>query len=91
MDNLSVHKRENVRALIEAMGCSVVFLPSYSPDFNPIEHAFFKLKGILRRTQARTYDALQTAIGKALESITQQDAGGYFRHCGYLSYGSIPP
>ncbi len=50
MDNLSVHKRENVRALIEAMGCSVVFLPSYSPDFNPIEHAFFKLKGILRRT-----------------------------------------
>lgn len=83
MDNLSVHKRKAVRKLIEAKECRVLFLPTYSPDYNPIEQAFSKLKGLLRRAQARTPDALQEAIGKALQAITQQDAFGYFRHCGY--------
>lgn len=91
MDNLSVHKRDKVRQLIEAKGCTVWFLPSYSPDYNPIEHAFSKLKGLLRRAQARTHEALQAAISEALAAITAQDAIGWFRHCGYSLNGSVVP
>jgi len=83
MDNLSVHKRGRVLELIEARGCDVLFLPPYSPDYNPIEHAFSKLKGSLRGAQARTYEALQAAISDALVAITARDATGWFRHCGY--------
>lgn len=79
MDNLSVHKRGRVLELIEARGCDVLFLPPY----NPIEHAFSKLKGSLRGAQARTYEALQAAISDALVAITARDATGWFRHCGY--------
>jgi transposase len=83
LDNLSAHKCSRVRTLIEAQGCAVWFLPSYSPDLSPIEEAFSKLKTLLRRAAARTREALHTAIAQALEQITGLDAQGYFAHCGY--------
>ncbi len=83
LDNLSAHKRPRVRTLIEAQGCEVWFLPSYSPDLSPIEEAFSKLKALLRRAEARTREALHAAIAKALEQISACDAQGYFAHCGY--------
>jgi transposase len=83
MDNLQVHKAQAVRQRIEACGCQLVFLPRYSPDFNPIEGAFSKLKAFLRRVQARTREALEAAIGVGLQTITAQDAQGWFNHCGY--------
>ncbi len=84
MDNLSVHKSARVRQLIEARGCELLFLPAYSPDYSPIEETFSKVKAFLRRVGARTHEALQEAIGQALETITAADALGWFRHCGYL-------
>jgi transposase len=89
MDNLSVHKRDKIRELIEERGCRMLFLPPYSPDYNPIEHAFSKLKGLLRSAQARTHEALQTAISEALAAITAHDALGWFHHCGYSLHGSV--
>ncbi len=83
MDNLSVHKSERVRQLIEDRGCWLLFLPAYSPDLTPIEEAFSKLKGILRRAEVRTRDALEAVISEALSAITATDALGWFRHCGY--------
>jgi transposase len=83
MDNLSAHKGERVRELIEAKGCELVYLPPYSPDFNPIEQAFSKLKSYLREACARSRDALMEVIGEALRTITASDAEGYFKHCGY--------
>jgi transposase len=83
MDNLRVHKADAVRQRIEACGCHLVFLPRYSPDFNPIEGAFSKLKAFLRRVQARTRDDLEAALGAGLQTITAQDAQGWFKHCGY--------
>ncbi len=83
MDNLNAHKGDRVRELIEARGASLLFLPSYSPDFSPIEEAFSKLKTILRRIAARTKGALVEAIGRALDAITSRDARGWFGHCGY--------
>jgi transposase len=83
MDNLQVHKSLRVRELIEGAGASVLFLPSYSPDFSPIEEAFSKVKNILRKAQARTHEALIEAIGIALEAVSRQDAPGFFEHCGY--------
>src|SRR2546423_5889540 len=83
MDNLQVHKAQAVRERFEACGCRLVFLPRYSPDFNPIEGAFSKLKTFLRRVQARTREALEAAIGPGLETITAQGARGWFAHCGY--------
>jgi transposase len=83
LDNLSVHKGARVRQLIEARGCELLFLPAYSPDCSPIEEAFSKLKAVLRRIGARTREALQEAIGQALETITATDARGWFSHCGY--------
>lgn len=82
-DNLSVHKSVRARALIEAAGCQVLFLPPYSPDYNPIELAFAKLKTALRRAGQRTVEGLWTAIGTGLDTITAQDARGWFQHCGY--------
>ena len=81
MDNLSVHKNEAVREKIEACGCRLVFLPAYSPDFNPIEHAFAKLKAFLRKARARTQETLEAAIAAGLATITAQDARGWFKHC----------
>ncbi len=83
MDNLQVHKMRRVRKLIEERGCSLVFLPPYSPDFNPIEQAFSKIKGILRKAKARTFEALVEATGQALSAVTARDAHGFFGHCGY--------
>ena len=83
LDNLSIHLGPRVKQAIEAKGCRLLFLPSYSPDFSPIEEAFSKLKSFLRRQEARTREALQEAIAQALTLITAQDALGWFTHCGY--------
>ena len=83
MDNLSVHKGAWVRELIEGRGCTLVFLPSYSPDFNPIEEAFSKVKNSLRKARARTLGALFEATHRALSAVTAEDVGGYFEYCGY--------
>ncbi len=83
LDNLSVHKSAEARAAIEAAGCRLLFLPAYSPDFNPIELAFAKLKQALRRAAARTDDALVEAIGAALAAITAAAARAFFAHCGF--------
>lgn len=82
-DNLSVHKSARARQLIESAGCQVVFLPPYSPDFNPIELAFSKLKTTVRRANQRTVPGLWEAIGTGLNQITAHDARGWFHHCGY--------
>ncbi len=89
MDNLTTHKGDRVRELIEECGCELLYLPPYSPDLNPIEEAFSKIKGILRKAEARSREALIEAMGRALEAITPQDAEGFFRHCGYRSPGQL--
>jgi len=76
LDNLGAHKGEKVKHLIESRAASVIFLPAYSPDFNPIEEAFAKIKAILKKTAARTREALIEAIGRALEAVGRQDAWG---------------
>lgn len=83
MDKLSAHRTERVRELIEERGADLVFLPSYSPDYNPIEEAFSKIKGLLRKAGARTKEELIEAIAQALSAVTPEDAEGWFRHCGY--------
>jgi transposase len=83
MDNLSAHKGERVRELIEARGCELLYLPPYSPDLNPIEEAFAKIKGVLRKAEARNREALIEAIGQAISAVTAQDVSGFFEHCGY--------
>jgi transposase len=83
MDNLSAHKGERVRELIEGRGCELLYLPSYSPDLNPIEEAFSKMKNLLRKTEARSREALLEAIGTAISAVTDQDARSFFEHCGY--------
>jgi transposase len=83
MDNLSAHKVERVREIIEGRGCELLYLPSYSPDLNPIEEAFSKIKGLLRKAQARSREALLEAIGAAISTVSDRDARGFFEHCGY--------
>jgi transposase len=83
MDNLSSHKGSRMRELVEARGCELVYLPAYSPDLNPIEEAFAKLKALLRKAEARTRETLIEALGKALEAVTANDARGFFEHRGY--------
>lgn len=83
MDNLSAHKGERVRELVESRGCELLYLPPYSPDFNPIEEAFSKVKGLLRKAKARTRDALVEAMGQALSAVSAQDVQGFFEHGGY--------
>ena len=82
-DNLSAHKVDGVRERIEAAGATLLYLPPYSPDFNPIEQAWSKIKQQLRKTKARTLDRLEDAVALALANVTSQDARGWFRHCGY--------
>lgn len=84
LDNLSVHKQAPMRRAIEAAGCRVLFLPTYSPDFNPIEQAFAKIKQHLRCVQAKTTASLVDAIAAAVDLVTATDAAGFFRGCGYL-------
>ena len=83
MDNLSSHKNKRVVSLIESVGASVEFLPAYSPDLNPIELMWSKVKSILRKLEPRTPQELLAAIGKALEKVTLSDAINWFNHCGY--------
>ena len=83
LDNLQAHKTAAVRRLLDRSGLLYRYLPAYSPDLNPIEPAWAKLKSELRRVAARTAEALHQALGPALDTITAQDAAGFFRHAGY--------
>jgi transposase len=89
MDNLSAHKGGRVREIVERAGCELIYLPPYSPDLNPIERAFSKVKGLLRRAEARTREALIEAMGWALEAVSARDARGFFGHCGYRSSAQL--
>ncbi|MBO0789412.1 MAG: IS630 family transposase [Ktedonobacteraceae bacterium] len=90
LDHVHTHTADKVRLAIEARGCQLLFLPSYSPGFSPIEEAFSKLNAVLRRVGARTPEALQEEIGQALLTITAQDARGWFTHGGYCVSPSSP-
>ena len=83
MDNLSPHKNEATLSLLKQAGAEVLFLPAYSPDLNPIENMWSKVKTHLRSAEARTEPDLLLAIGAALKTITRQDATNWFAHCGY--------
>lgn len=83
MDNLRAHKTRDVQTVLERSGFAYRYLPAYSPDLNPIEPGWSKVKSDLRRVAARTVEALEQALGPALDRITAQDAAGFFRHCGY--------
>jgi transposase len=83
LDNLGAHRPQRIRELIEERGAELVYLPSYSPDLNPIEEAFSKIKNILRKVGARTHEALLEAMSEALSEVTPWDAAGWFDHCGY--------
>lgn len=85
LDNLSCHKGATIEALIQQQGASILWLPPYSPDFSPIEHAFSKLKTFLRQAKAQTRDALIDAITHGLLTISPTDAIGWFSHCGFLN------
>lgn len=83
MDNLRAHYRKEVSALVEARGCTLLYLPPYSPDFSPIELAFSKIKGQLKSLAARTKQALTEAVAEACHTVGPADVAGWFRHCGY--------
>ena len=83
VDNLSSHKGSRVRGLVEAAGATLLYLPPYSPDLNPIEMAFSKLKQLMRSAAHRTADALWSDVQRMLDLITADDAANYIRHCGY--------
>ena len=84
VDNLSAHKSERARELIKQRGCQLLYLPPlYSPDLNPIEQAFSKIKGALRKAGARTREGLIEALGAAISAVTAGDAQGFFKHGGY--------
>lgn len=83
MDNLAPHKHAVIRSLIAARGATVEFLPPYSPDLNPIEHCWAKVKAALRQAKARTFEALVDALADALRAVLPQDAVAWFAHCGY--------
>jgi transposase len=83
LDNLSSHKGPRVRALIEAVGAKLLYLPPYSPDFNPIENAFAKLKALLRKAAERTIEGLRTAIGHLIDAFTPTECANYFAAAGY--------
>ena len=83
MDNLGAHRPKRVRELIEERSCELLYLPSYSPDLNPIEEALSKIKHILRKIAARTKESLIESIGRALAAVSAQDVRGFFVNCGY--------
>jgi transposase len=85
LDNLSAHKGQHARELIESVGAELHYLPAYSPDLNPIEKMWSKIKAILRKLKARTKDTLILAIAKALEQVTAGDVNGWFESCGYVN------
>jgi transposase len=90
MDNLSAHKGKRVKEIIEERGCELLYLPPYSPDFNPIEEAFSKVKGLLRKAAARSREALVEAMGAALAAVDTSDARSFFEHCGYYQPAQLP-
>lgn len=83
LDGVGAHRTGRVRDLVETRDTDLVFLPPYSPDLNPIEEAFSKVKGIVRKVGTRTRGTLDEAVGEALSAVTSEDAAGWFRHCGY--------
>lgn len=83
LDGLGAHRTERVRELIEERGADLVFLPSYSPDLNPIEEAFSKIKNLVRKAGARTREELNEAIAEAMSAVTLEEVAGWFTHCGY--------
>lgn len=85
LDNLSSHKVAGVREAIEAVGATVRYLPPYSPDFNPIENLFAKLKTLLRKAEERTQDGLWQKIGNLIDVFTPDECKNYFKHCGYAA------
>lgn len=87
MDNLSCHKRAGVREAIAAAGCDLLYLPPYSPDLNPIELAFAKLKRLLRSAGERTVAGLEGFLGRATEAFSPAECRNYLRHCGYIATG----
>ena len=89
MDNLSAHRPKRIKELIEQQVCELLYLPSYSPDYNPIEEAFAKIKNLLRNAAARSKEALIEAIAAALSAITAEDIRGYFQHAGYRLTGQL--
>ena len=84
MDNLRPHAVAGIADTVAAAGARVQHLPPYSPDFNPIENMWSKVKALLRKSKARSFDSLVEAVGKALKRITKEDCIGFFRHCGYV-------
>jgi transposase len=89
MDNLGAHKPKRIEELIKERGCELLYLPPYSPDYNPIEEAFSKIKALLRKVGARSREALVEAIGEALSAVSVHDARGFFEHAGYRSSGRL--
>jgi transposase len=89
MDNLSAHKGVRVREFIEGRGCELLYLPPYSPDLSPIEEAFSKIKGLLRKAEARSRETLLGAIGGAISALSVEDARGFFEHCGYRAVAQL--
>ena len=85
MDNLGAHRPKGIRELIEQRGCELLYLPAHSPDYNPIEEAFAKIKNLLRNAAARTKEALVEAIGVVLSVVTATEARAFFEHAGYRS------
>lgn len=85
MDNLPAHKGAAVAEAVEGAGCRLVYLPPYSPDLNPIEPMWSKVKSVVRKAAARTFDALVNAVRDALQQVTAEDCDGYFEHCGYYA------
>jgi transposase len=83
MDNLPAHKKPAVRVMIEEAGCELWHLPPYSPDWNPIEMMWSKVKQLIRGAEPRTFDALVQAVFKSMDAVTADDAVGFFEHCGY--------
>jgi transposase len=88
LDNLSAHKVPGVRESIVAAGASVLYLPPYSYDFNPIELAWSKVKALLRAAEARTRESLEAAVAAAMNAITVDESIGWFKHCGYFFQGA---
>lgn len=89
MDNLGAHRPKRIRELIEGQGCELLYLPAYSPDYNPIEEAFAKIKNLLRKAATRSKEALIDALGTALWSVSPTEARGFFEHAGYRLAGQL--
>jgi transposase len=85
MDNLAVHKVQRILERIDAAGIRVLFLPPYSPDYNPIEKMWSKVKALVRAAEARTFETIAEAVGKALRKVSREDCHGFFKSCGYAT------